>query len=85
MDQRPDEPFAFGGIALIPESITSTRTGPDGTYRLDGLPRECQLWFQIDPGHGYEPYRRWARITAGPDRPGDAMPPWDTTPCSIAR
>jgi hypothetical protein len=75
MDPRPDESMLFDGIALIPESITSTRTGPDGTYRLDGLPRECQAMFQIDPGHGYEPYRRLARITAGAALPGYADPP----------
>lgn len=81
VDQRPPEPFegiaprlvgepsTFVGIALMPESITSTRTGPDGTYRLDGLPRECVLSFQSDTGHGYEPDRRYFFITARAARP----------------
>jgi hypothetical protein len=80
VDQRPPEPFegiaprlvgepsTFVGIALMPESITSTRTGPDGTYRLDGLPRECVLSFQSDTGHGYEPDRRYF-FTARAARP----------------
>jgi protocatechuate 3,4-dioxygenase beta subunit/thiol-disulfide isomerase/thioredoxin len=55
-DPAPDERREFNGIHALPESLLSTRTGPDGSYRIDGLPREAQLLARIDPGPDYEPF-----------------------------
>ena len=42
-------------IDSLPESLFSTRTQADGTYRIDGLPREAQFLSSINPGPEYEP------------------------------
>ena len=38
----PQNLQSFGHIDALPEALLSTRTQPDGTYRIDGLPREAQ-------------------------------------------
>src|SRR5579883_1561908 len=44
----------FHGFHAMPEELFTTRTGPDGTYQLDGLPREARLLTLIDPGPEYD-------------------------------
>jgi RNA polymerase sigma factor (sigma-70 family) len=44
----------FDGIGALPDALFSTRTGPDGAYKLDGLPRDTQLLTLIDPGPEYD-------------------------------
>jgi thiol-disulfide isomerase/thioredoxin len=65
-DPAPDERREFNGIHALPESLLSTRTGPDGSYRIDGLPRETQLLSRIDPGPDYEPFDGMIATTAAP-------------------
>ncbi len=65
-DPAPDERREFGGIRALPEAILSTRTGPDGSYRIDGLPREAQFLAQIDPGPEYEPFQGTVATTDAP-------------------
>jgi hypothetical protein len=45
---------AFDGIRALPEAMLSSRTGPDGTYRIDGLPREAEFITMIDPGPTFD-------------------------------
>jgi hypothetical protein len=47
---------SFNAIGSLPEAVRSTRTGPDGSYRIEGLPREAQLLTLIDPGPEYDPF-----------------------------
>jgi RNA polymerase sigma factor (sigma-70 family) len=65
-DPAPDERRDFSGIPALPESLLSTRTGPDGSYRIDGLPREAQFLARIDPGPDYEPFEATIATTAAP-------------------
>ncbi len=65
-DPAPDERREFNGIHALPESLLSTRTGPDGSYRIDGLPREAQFLARIDPGPDYEPFEDTIATTAAP-------------------
>ena len=53
-DSVPRERRAFDSIHAIPAAMLSTRTGPDGAYRIDGLPREAQLMTLIDPGPEFD-------------------------------
>ncbi len=46
----PYERRAFSGMYAMPAALISTRTGPDGSYRIDGLPREAEFRVEIDPG-----------------------------------
>src|SRR5262249_2765542 len=62
----PDERRDFNGIHALPDSMFSTQTGPDGTYRIDGLSREAQLLAWIDPGREYAPFSRTIATTALP-------------------
>ncbi len=55
-DAFPAERREFLYIESMPEAARSTRTRPDGTYRIDGLPREAQFLCLIDPGPDYEPF-----------------------------
>ncbi len=52
-------------IESLPDSWFSTRTRPDGTYRIDGLPREAQFLCLIDPGPEYEALNPTIATTAG--------------------
>ena len=52
-DTIPRERRAFDGIRAMPEELFFTRTGADGTYRIDGLPREAEFLCLIDPGPEY--------------------------------
>ncbi len=52
-DTLPRERRAFDGIRGLPEEPFFTHTGADGTYRIDGLPREAELLCSIDPGPEY--------------------------------
>jgi RNA polymerase sigma factor (sigma-70 family) len=52
----PYEKRAFNGIGSIPEAMRATRTGADGSFRIEGLPRETQFLTLIDPGPEYEPF-----------------------------
>ena len=52
----PAERLDFNGIHALPEALLSTRTGHDGSYRIDGLPREAQFLALIDPGPEYDPF-----------------------------
>ena len=54
-DTVPRERRAFDGVHAMPDDILSTRTGADGTYRIDGLPRETEFLTLIDPGPEYDP------------------------------
>ena len=65
-DPVPDERREFNGIHALPESLLSTRTGPDGSYRIDGLPREAQFLARIDPGPEYDPFEETIATTAAP-------------------
>ncbi|MHB1559525.1 MAG: hypothetical protein ACYC61_18925, partial [Isosphaeraceae bacterium] len=64
----PYERRAFSGISAMPEALLSTRTGPDGTYRIDGLPREAEFLVSIDPGGAYEPFQTRVGTTVMPPR-----------------
>ena len=54
-DAIPEGRRDFPYIASLPEAIRSARTRPDGTYWIDGLPREAQFFCAINPGPDYEP------------------------------
>jgi protocatechuate 3,4-dioxygenase beta subunit len=62
----PYERRAFSGIRELPEAVRSARTGPDGFYRFDGLPREAEFLVRIDPGAAFEPYEATIATTAVP-------------------
>jgi RNA polymerase sigma factor (sigma-70 family) len=49
---------AFDGIHSLPEMVLSTRTNLDGTYRIDGLPREAEFLTLIDPGPEFDPMQQ---------------------------
>ncbi len=50
----PGDRRDFHGFYAMPEDLFTTRTGPDGTYQIDGLPREARLLTLIDPGPEYD-------------------------------
>ncbi len=54
-DEIPAGRLDFDGIRALPEALLSTRTGRDGSYRIEGLPREAQFLALIDPGPKYDP------------------------------
>ncbi len=64
----PYERRAFSGIIAMSDAMLSTRTGPDGTYRIDGLPREAEFLVSIDPGGAYEPFQTRVGTTVMPPR-----------------
>ena len=61
----PAECRDFKYIESLPEALFSTRSRPDGTYRIDGLPREAQLLCLINPGTEYEPLNPTIATTTG--------------------
>ncbi len=67
-DAIPEERRAFNGIHALPEALLSTRTGPDGSYRIDGLPREAQFLSLIDPGPEFDTFSDTIATTAAPIR-----------------
>ena len=67
-DAISEERRAFNGIHALPEALLSTRTGPDGSYRIDGLPREAQFLSLIDPGPEYDTFSDTIATTAAPIR-----------------
>ncbi len=44
----------FQGFYALPGDLFTTHTGPDGTYKIEGLPREARLLTVIDPGPEYD-------------------------------
>ncbi|QEH31564.1 ECF RNA polymerase sigma factor SigE [Aquisphaera giovannonii] len=62
----PQDLRSFNGIGHLPASLRSARTGPDGTYRIDGLPREAELLASIDPGPEFEPFVGTIATTSRP-------------------
>jgi hypothetical protein len=52
----PSAKGSFNAIGSLPEAMRSTRTGPEGSYRIEGLPREAQLLTLVDPGPEYDPF-----------------------------
>jgi thiol-disulfide isomerase/thioredoxin len=65
-DAIPFERRAFDGIHTMPEELLSARTAADGTYWIDGLPRDTQFLTSIDPGPEYE---AMAETIATADKP----------------
>jgi RNA polymerase sigma factor (sigma-70 family) len=61
----PEGRREFPSIESLPEALRSTRTGPDGTYWIDGLPREARFLCLIDPGPDYEPMNPTIATTNG--------------------
>jgi RNA polymerase sigma factor (sigma-70 family) len=59
----PGDRRDFHGFSAMPEDLFTTRTGPDGTYGLDGLPREARLLTLIDPGPEYDPSQETVATT----------------------
>jgi RNA polymerase sigma factor (sigma-70 family) len=62
-DTIPRERRAFDGIHAMPEELLFTRTGADGTYRIDGLPRETEFLTLVDPGPEYDPMEKTIATT----------------------
>ena len=73
--RAPDPRLDFDGIHALPESLLSARTGPDGSYRIDGLPREAMLLSWIDPGPAFDPVSEVIATTAAPIRDVDYRQP----------
>ena len=47
----------------MPEELLITHTGPDGTYRIGGLPREAEFLCLIDPGPEYNAFSKTIATT----------------------
>jgi RNA polymerase sigma factor (sigma-70 family) len=71
----PDDRLEFDGIHVLPEGMLSTRTGPDGGYRIDGLPRETVFLARIDPGPEFDASMETIATTAGPVKDARALGP----------
>jgi RNA polymerase sigma factor (sigma-70 family) len=61
-----EEPWVIGGAAA---AAVTTTTGPDGSFRLEGLPREAGLRIHVE----HPEYASQIRYAATTDRPASAL------------